>query len=279
EQLYAAGNISQLQLNREQIAASEASVEQHKAEVQAGNKYSVLLNLLGLQRGPVKIDERLPLPVDQQLEVSALQDSALAQRLDISAMREALKSTQQQLNHARHWRWLGGVEVGVEREHDKGDAAATGPAASLEIPLFNQGGGAVMRKRAKVETLTANIASAELSTRNNIVSQLAALTHAKQVVDQYQHSVVPLHDQVIALTRQRFNYMLIGAPELLLAKQQALNAHQAYLESVGDYWLAYAELQRIAGGRLPGDSVATHTFIQLDDANVDTSSATSFPHH
>jgi outer membrane protein TolC len=96
------------------------------------------------------------------------------------------------------------------------------------------------------------------------------------VVDQYQQSLVPLYDQVVTLSQQRFNYMLIGAPDVLLAKQQALNAHQQYLQAVGDYWQAYVELQRIAGGKLPGDNTAITDFIQLDDADT---SATPVMHH
>ena len=278
ESLYAAGNINQLQLNREQSAAAELSVEQHNKEIMAENKYSALLNLMGLQRDAVQLDERLPLPTEHHFDLSTLQGRALTQRLDIAATREALKTAQQQLQHTRHWHWLGGAEVGVEREHDKNDAAATGPAVSLDIPLFNQGGGAVMRRRATAETLAANLANIELSTRNNIVSQLAALTHAKQVVDQYQQSLVPLHDQVVVLSQQRFNYMLVGAPDVLLAKQQALNAHQQYLQSVGDYWRAYVELQRTVGEKLPGDDVATNTFIQLDEMKTDASSQSTTNH-
>ncbi|HEX2584295.1 MAG TPA: TolC family protein, partial [Steroidobacteraceae bacterium] len=195
---------------------------------------------------------------------------------DIAATRDALKAAQQRFNHTRHWRWLGNAEVGAERERDRGDAAAIGPIATLEVPLFNQGGGAVMRQRARTENLKATLAGTELSTRNSLVSQVAALTHAKQVVDQYQQSLVPLYDQVVTLSQQRFNYMLIGAPDVLLAKQQALNAHQQYLQAVGDYWQAYVELQRIAGGKLPGDSTAITDFIQLDDADT---SATPVMHH
>jgi cobalt-zinc-cadmium efflux system outer membrane protein len=199
-----------------------------------------------------------------------LQTWATTQRLDLEVTHEALKSAQQQLDHVRHWRWLGGAEVGIEREHDKGGAVATGPAAALEFPVFNQGGGAIMRAHAQVEILAANLANMELMTHNNIAAQLGAVSHAQQVVEQYQHSLLPLHQQVMSLSQQRYNYMLIGTPELLLAKQQALNVRQAYIEAVRDYWLSYVELLRIAGGKLPTTLSPSTQFVDVTNDEIKT---------
>ncbi|HEX2584174.1 MAG TPA: TolC family protein, partial [Steroidobacteraceae bacterium] len=129
ESLYAAGNISVLQLSREQIAASESLVEQHRSVVEVENRYTMLLNALGISRSEaaIRIDERLPQPGELQFDIASLQAWALSQRLDIAATRDALKAAQQRFNHTRHWRWLGNAEVGAERERDRGDAAAIGP--------------------------------------------------------------------------------------------------------------------------------------------------------
>jgi outer membrane protein TolC len=42
--------------------------------------------------------------------------------------------------------------------------------------------------------------------------------------------------------------MLIGAFDLLLAKQNELEAYQKYLEAIRDYWIFRADLQRSLGG-------------------------------
>jgi cobalt-zinc-cadmium efflux system outer membrane protein len=46
--------------------------------------------------------------------------------------------------------------------------------------------------------------------------------------------------------------MLIGAFDLLMAKQQEFEAYQKYLETLRDYWIVRADMQRSLGGRLPG---------------------------
>jgi len=45
--------------------------------------------------------------------------------------------------------------------------------------------------------------------------------------------------------------MLVGAFELILAKQAEYDAYQEYVEAVRDYWVASAELERAVGG-FPG---------------------------
>ena len=48
--------------------------------------------------------------------------------------------------------------------------------------------------------------------------------------------------------------MLVGVFELLQARRAQLDASQAYLEAVRDYWIARSELKRAVGGKLPDES-------------------------
>jgi hypothetical protein len=54
--------------------------------------------------------------------------------------------------------------------------------------------------------------------------------------------------------------MLIGAFDLLLAKQNELEAYQKYLEAIRDYWIFRADLQRSLGGRLPATAQNQNDF-------------------
>ena len=270
QQLYDAGNISQLQLGREQVDASDALIRHHKAAQQESHARGELFNMLGLpmSASTLKVDERLPLPVKTDFEVTSLQAIALQQRLDIDATREASKAVQLRLAHVKRWRWLGKGEVGVEREKNINEKAALGPAANLEIPLFNQGGGELMRARAQAEVIAAQLANMELTTRNNIEVQLKTLSSTQEMVEHYRLSYVPLRQLMIQLTQQQHNYMLLGTPDLLDAKQKSLDTYQAYIEAVRDYWFAYIELASTVGGRLPDSANASDKFIVVDGSDV-----------
>jgi cobalt-zinc-cadmium efflux system outer membrane protein len=48
--------------------------------------------------------------------------------------------------------------------------------------------------------------------------------------------------------------MLVGVFELLQARRSQLDAYQAYLEAVRDYWIARTDLRKSVGGALPGEN-------------------------
>ena len=45
--------------------------------------------------------------------------------------------------------------------------------------------------------------------------------------------------------------MLTGVFDLLIAKQKEFDNYQKYIETVRDYWITRAQIQRVVGGRLP----------------------------
>jgi hypothetical protein len=69
----------------------------------------------------------------------------------------------------------------------------------------------------------------------------------------------------ISRGNKNYNYMLIGAFDLLMAKQQEFEAYQKYLETLRDYWIVRADMQRSLGGRLPSHMQGRHR-IRTDSA-------------
>ena len=70
-----------------------------------------------------------------------------------------------------------------------------------------------------------------------------------------------MREVVVARTQEQVNYMLVGAFDVLRAKQDEYTAYQQYLEAVRDYWRARVELSRAIGTRLPSDA-------SIGEANV-----------
>jgi len=75
----------------------------------------------------------------------------------------------------------------------------------------------------------------------------------REVVERYTRVVLPLRTQVVELSQEQYNAMLIGAPQILLAKQDAVNAQRESVEALRDYWIARADLERAMGGRITDD--------------------------
>jgi outer membrane protein, heavy metal efflux system len=248
EELHAAGNINELELSRERIAASEARVLQLQSQLPQAR--AGLLKLMGVT-GEAQFVERLVLPAPASLDAAPLQSFAMQQRLDLAAAREELGSAEAQLQLTHRWRWVGGVDVGVEREREVDGVVAKGPSAGVELPVFNQGGDKQLRAAARVTALTADIRALELDIHHDVAAQVALLAAAAAAVDEYRQRLMPAQARVVALSRQQQNFMLSGAFDVLQARQQQLAGWQAYLQAVADYWKIRSELARVAGGRLP----------------------------
>jgi cobalt-zinc-cadmium efflux system outer membrane protein len=280
QQLFDAGNISALQLSREQAQASEATIQQRRAVVEASAAQAQLMNWLGLSlrnaatSNTPSFELNLPLPVALTAELPALQDWAQVQRLDLAALRERVSMSSDNLTHVRRWRWLGGVQVDAERERESNGETLAGFGAQLELPLFNQGGGNLLRARASLEATAANLAALELEIGNDMTVRYAEVQAAQAIVDEYRQRLVPLRERIVELSQQQQTFMLIGTFELLSARQQEMDTYQSYLQAVRDYWVAYTELLRTAGGKLPAGANAEDTGISVGITPLDNSAAT-----
>jgi cobalt-zinc-cadmium efflux system outer membrane protein len=255
QRFYDAGNINALQLKLEQAAASQARIAATSAQAEATRARLALnarMGLSGAQSQAWRLDVPLASPVAAEDDLDALLKLAHAQRLDLSAARREVEILSDALGVARRWRLLGSVEVGVETE--TGAKRVTGPTLSLALPLFNQGQAAIARAQAQLEISRADLAQLELAIDNDVRLGVERVAAMRGIAQDYRDALVPQREAAVARQLERFNYMLIGAFELLLTKQQEYDAYQGYLEAVRDYWLARVDLARAIGTRLPSET-------------------------
>jgi cobalt-zinc-cadmium efflux system outer membrane protein len=74
---------------------------------------------------------------------------------------------------------------------------------------------------------------------------------ARNRAEHYRKVVLPLRERIVQDTQEQYNAMQVGAFQLLIAKQQEIDAGNRYIETVRDYWLARTELEVILSGTLP----------------------------
>jgi cobalt-zinc-cadmium efflux system outer membrane protein len=77
------------------------------------------------------------------------------------------------------------------------------------------------------------------------------LSRDRQRIEHYLKVVIPLRERAVELTQERYNFMLVGTPELLEAKRHEFTVYQEYIEAVRDYWMTRSEFLRAIGGAVP----------------------------
>lgn len=258
QRFFDAGNISELQLKREQAVATQARIEAAQARAEALRERLAFGSLLGLGTadGDWSLADRLPMPVAAEDDAEALVRLAEASNFELQAARLQEAQLRSALRTTRATRWFGGVEAGAEREKEADGAHLTGPTLSVELPLFNQGQGKLARAEALLAEAQVRVQLAELNATNAVRTGSRALAEHRQIVALHRDALIPQRERIVERSQQAQNFMLIGVFELVQAKLEEYDAYQGYLEAVRDYWLARVDLMRAVGQRLPSDASA-----------------------
>ncbi len=253
KRLHAAGNISDLQLATENAHFQQSRLELAKSETTVFEAREQLTRLLGLW-GPQtnwSLPKQLPDIPSEEIPLEKLESMAIENRLDLAAERKAVEALAQALGITIDWRWVGQIEVGVSTERETDRTWVTGPSLAIELPIFNQRQADIAQLEAKLRRSQKRLTAQAVEIRSEVRTLRNRLIMQRYVVDHYRNTVLPLRERIVELTLKNYNYMLKGAFDLLMAKQQEFEAYQNYLEAIRDYWIVRADMQRSLGGRLP----------------------------
>ena len=279
QRYFDAGNIDRLQLALEQAEASKARIDAANASADALRARSELAAQLGLRSDAGwTLPVQLPAPSELALDTDALITLALKQRLDLAAGQQRVALLEDALGVTQRWRWLGGVEIGYERERESDGERLRGPSLSLGLPIFDQGQPELARARSELAQARAQLDAQALAVRNDVQLARDRLHTAQAIVERYRRVLLPLREAIVARTQEKVNYMLVGVFELIRARQQEYDAYQAYLEAVRDVGIARAELRRAVGGHLPDDETPDRPALGLD-AILPAEPAQDHEHH
>lgn len=254
QRFHEAGNISRLQLDLQQAAAAREDIESLRARSDSAASRARLANLLGLSaKADWRTVDRQSAPPHMALSREGLTQQALSRRLDLAALREEVAVLEDALGVTGRWRLLGSVEAGYTREREVDGSKLRGPTLNLELPIFNQGQGAVARAEAQLLDARARAEALALVVENEVTTAIERLSLARDVSGRFRDELLPSTASAVARQQERVNFMLIGVFDLIRTKREQYDAWQGYFESVRDYWIARTALRAATGGLLPGD--------------------------
>ncbi len=248
--IHEAGNLSDLQLANERILYEEARVDLGHSEVQFRAARERLTRLLGLWGADAdwSTDEPLPDLPTEEPPLEALESVAIARRLDLAAAIQSVEVAATALGITRDWRFLLTAEIGVSAERETDGEWLVGPELALEVPIFDQRQAEIAIHESRLRQRAAHMMALAVEIRSEVRTLRDRLLMTRDLVAHYHRVVLPLRERIVALTEEQYNYMLVGAFDLLMAKQSEYDAYRDAIEAVRDYWTTRVELQRAIGG-------------------------------
>lgn len=250
KRLRAAGNTKELDLFNERALYEQTKIEVRSAEAEvlrARERLNVLMGLWGPQTSWTAT-HRLPGLPATEVAAEGLERQAVERSLELSATRQQFEQAAAALGMAQPLGVFSDTALGVSADHETDGNWGLGPAFSIPIPLFNQGQPAIASAQAEIRRTRALYAARAVAVRSQVRTALAAVLAARDQVEYYAKVIIPLRQRIVDQTQLQYNAMQLGAFQLLQAKQQQIDAANAYLRTLRDYWLARTELERILSG-------------------------------
>ena len=260
ERQFEAGNVSERKLASELATYQEARLDLGQEELSLLQHRERIDRLLGLWGKDTawSLGERLPVIPEREPSPERLEGVAITQRLDIAAAKRQWALLDDALRLARSSRYTGLVNVGAHVHQDADGPRLLGPTLAIELPIFNQRQGMIARLSAEREQAARRIEELAVDARSEVRVALAKLAVARRASDEYRARLLPTRARALEQTQLEYNAMQLGLYELLAAKKEQVESSRAYIQTVRDYWVARAELERALGGKIPNrESTAT----------------------
>ena len=250
--LYDAGNIPEIDLNRERLFEAQMHVQLMTVQRRLDLAQRKLVQAMGLTpelADSVKLEGRLRTPDKSELEPIPIQ-SIMDRNLELKHREFLIEAAGAKMGLENVMTFVGDVEIEGEIERHDGEYEYSG-GIGFELPIFNFGKGRRSANRARIEAMGQRYEASQyaLDTTSDILyGELAA---SREGIVLQRQKILPLSQKVLHGMQLEYNAMQIGVFDLLAAKREQLAAGIAYVEAVEDYWKTRANYEYLLAGGSP----------------------------
>lgn len=248
-----AGNFNRLQYAREQSFAADAVLAEGRAQLNAARAREQLTRALGLwgEQTLFVLPERLPDLPDAARDMPDVERMAMAQRLDLMAVRLETEALARNLGLVRTTRFINAFELGPARvlEGRRGETWKTGYEVSFELPLFDWGGARVAQAESLYMRQVNLAAQAAVEARSEVREAYLSYRSVFDMARHMRDEVIPVRKRISDENLLRYNGMFIGVFELLADARSQAAAVAGYIDAQRDFWLAQADLEMALLGK------------------------------
>lgn len=257
--LLAAGNIAQVERDREALYAAEIGIANVQAQAGLVPAREHLIAALGLrpdQANLLQDLERLPAPPEAPIAIPDLEVRVAAASTDLAVATGILEAARAETSVSWLTSLLPGLGLEAEREREDGEWKE-GLGVSWILPIFDLGGADRLRRASEARRAAALAEALQLEIRSEARVRLAQAEAARQIALTRRALILPLSADVFDGAVRDFNAMEIGILQLLQERRARLDAGREAISAVADYWHAQARLDLLlAGDRTDGPAEA-----------------------
>jgi cobalt-zinc-cadmium efflux system outer membrane protein len=260
QELYEAGNITELALAQERAIYEESRLQLAHGEADFLLHRERLNQLMGLSGAQTQwsMSPRLPeLPADT-LDTADLEKRAIAANLALAAKRNAITSAAIRARFLNATALIPDVRIGLEGERE--EEWEVGPSVRLQVPIFDFGQARRLEARAELRRARAEYAAQAIAVRSAVRASYTRLVSARDRAVFVRDVFLPLRNRIVAQALLQYNAMQLGVFQLLIAQRDEIAAARQYIETLRDYWIARSGLQQTLVGGMGREADRTGAF-------------------
>jgi outer membrane protein TolC len=251
ERMGKAGNMTALDLMREQVYAAEAGAAFARAAREAARTREALTRQLGVQ-GPdiaYTLPGHLPDLPAAPAQLDQVERIALERRLDVQAAKGTAAATAADLGLTRTTRFINVLDLGPMNQAATRMPTLHGYDLTISLPLFDWGGAKVAKAEATYMAALQRVADAAVGAASEARDGYDGYRRAYELARRYRDTIIPLRQRIGKEVLLRYNGMLIGPQDLLSDARDQADAVGAYIDALKEFWLAQATLEGALGMR------------------------------
>ncbi|MFT7667434.1 MAG: cobalt-zinc-cadmium efflux system outer membrane protein [Planctomycetota bacterium] len=256
ESLHAAGAADAFDesLARGPLLAAQLALQ--AAHIKSSNTRRDLAKKLSTTRpfDDLLLTDSLPLPTTTSIDADALVQEALASRLDLQAIEEAIRAldTKVRLEERKAW---GDIAAGPSVERPTGSGSTLiGPSLSLTLPIFDQNQAQVARAGFKLQQMVMLHEAAKVAVTQDVRAGVVRMNTTSSSLDFYEKQLLPQTERSHALVEDSYAGGRASLLELLEVQRQVLEARRAHVNLRLEAAVSSSDLERLVG--VPLDKAA-----------------------
>ncbi len=249
-QMSALGHSGMMEASQSELILSELKTRLTRQRLVEGAARENLIRQLGLwgsQARALQIPNRLPKMPKQALKIEAVEQQAIAGRLDVQMAKFNLEGMAANLKLTRLNPFLSALELGPATEAADGHAER-GFEIELRLPIFDAGGIQSRKVKIMFQQAQAQAEFTVLSAASLAREALAAYRSSWEIARHIEDRVIPIRRSISAQQLLQYNGMLISVFDLLNDLRDATMTEAEYVNALRDFWLADSNLQQALTG-------------------------------
>lgn len=272
EDLHKAGNVTDSQRTVEEIALARAKMRFAAAEAAVYEEKESLNVRLGLwgEEAEWQVEEKMNENPVAGLAWENLESRAVTASFDLEHQRAHAQAAAQNAGLSSWEGWFGDGELGLVAKREADGEWGVGPSFSLPIPLFTQGQARVAEAKARLRQLLHRYAESAVQIRSAARTFRERLVALQSRVDYLREIYLPLQLRLVRETLQNYNAMQIGVFDVILARQQQIDAEKELLETLRDAWISRLDLEELLAGHFHPSRVSASPMPPSGHESADT---------